>query len=443
MEYSKPTDNPNSLEKKLNISILQSQKLFNKNTAFVISLSSQDKFERESDVDLICVIDISGSMKGKKLTQLKYSLKAIISFMTPKDRLCIILFNDKADIYLDLAFMTDETKKLYLEKIEKIKVRGGTNILSGLTKALEIIKEEKKKENNNEPMEQMRVKSVMLLSDGYDNDYDTDEITEEVKKITKGQHLSFTLHTFGYGDDYDSNLMSKLAIIRDGSFFAIENIDKIQDYFVNALGGCMSIIYSEVKIKVKMLKNDIKIQKVFGQDKLFEFELKNDSFSFNNLQIIAGKEYTYTFELELPDILAINENIFEVEILADNLEKFTEIGKYKVVGGGFSIADEEYLKNKLYETLAEAMVLKEKNQNEKMNAMLKNMKTWIEKNYDGINKETYLKKLNEAMGYFKDAQSYNRIGRTRITADIYENQLRRGGIYSNCMQHNMVSSMPK
>jgi Mg-chelatase subunit ChlD len=216
MEYSKPTDNPNSLEKKLNISILQSQKLFNKNTAFVISLSSQDKFERESDVDLICVIDISGSMKGKKLTQLKYSLKAIISFMTPKDRLCIILFNDKADIYLDLAFMTDETKKLYLEKIEKIKVRGVTNILSGLTKALEIIKEEKKKENNNEPMEQMRVKSVMLLSDGYDNYYDTDEITEEVKKITKGQHLSFTLHTFGYGDDYDSNLMSKLAIIRDG-----------------------------------------------------------------------------------------------------------------------------------------------------------------------------------------------------------------------------------
>ena len=443
MEYSKPTDNPNSLEKKLNISILQSQKLFNKNTAFVISLSSQDKFERESDVDLICVIDISGSMKGKKLTQLKYSLKAIISFMTPKDRLCIILFNDKADIYLDLAFMTDETKKLYLEKIEKIKVRGGTNILSGLTKALEILKEEKKKENNNEPMEQMRVKSVMLLSDGYDNDYDTDEITDEVKKITKGQHLSFTLHTFGYGDDYDSNLMSKLAIIRDGSFFAIENIDKIQDYFVNALGGCMSIIYSEVKIKVKMLNKDIKIQKVFGKDKLFEFELKNDSFSFNNLQIIAGKEYTYTFELELPDILAINENIFEVEILADNLEKFNEIGKYKVVGGGFSIADEEYLKNKLYETLAEAMVLKEKNQNEKMNAMLKNMKTWIEKNYDGINKETYLKKLNEAMGYFKDAQSYNRIGRTRITADIYENQLRRGGIYSNCMQHNMVSSMPK
>ena len=442
MEYSKPVEN--SLERKLNISILQSQKLFGKNTAFVISLSSKDKLERESDVDLICVIDISGSMKGNKLTQLKHSLKAIISFMTSKDRLCIVLFNDKAELFLELEYMTDEKKKFFLDKIEKIKVRGGTNILSGLKKAIEILKEEKNKENNdNEMMGQMRVKSVMLLSDGYDNDYDTDEITDEVKKITKGQNLSFTLHTFGYGDDYDSNLMSKLAIVRDGSFFAVENIDKIQDYFVNALGGCMSIIYSEVKIKVKLLKENVKIQKIFGQDKLFEFELKDNYFSFNNLQIIAGKEYTYTFELELPDLLAINENIFEVEILADNLDKFVEVGKYKVVGGGFSIADEEYLKNKLYETLAEAMLLKEKKEIEKMNSLLNNMKDWIEKNYDGINKNSYLKKLNEAMGYFQDNNSYKQIGRTRITADIYENQLRRGGIYSNSMQKNMICSMPK
>ena len=443
MEYFKPEENQDSLSKTINISILQSQKLFNKNTAFVVSLSSKDKLERESDVDLLCVIDISGSMKGKKLSQLKFSLKSIISFMTPKDRLCIILFNDKANIYLDLAFMTEETKTKYLEKIEKITARGGTNILSGLIKALEVLKEEKKKENNNEPMEQMRVKCIMLLSDGYDNDYNTQEITNEVKNFTKGQHLSFTLHTFGYGDDYDSELMSKLAIIRDGSFFAVENIDKVQDYFVNALGGCMSIIYNEVKIKIKMLKNNLKIQKIFGKDKLYEFELKEDSFSFNLLQLISGKEYTYTFELELPEILSINENIFEVEILADNKEKFLEFGKYKVVGGGFSIADEEYLKNKLYETLDEAMKLKEQKKTEQMNNLLEQMKNWIKEKYEGINKNSYLEKLNEALGYFKDNYSYERKGRSKLTSDIYANQLKKGGIYSNSIQQVMIESIPK
>ena len=443
MDYSKPQENQKDLNKKITISVLQSQKLFNKNTAFILSLNSPDKIERESCVDVLCIIDISGSMKGQKLSHIKLSLKSIISFMTPKDRLCIILFNDDANVYLDLSFMTEDTKKKYLEKIEKITAKGGTNILSGLKKAIEILKEDKKNENNNEPMEEKRVKTIMLLSDGYDNDYDTEEIVDEIKKITKGQHLSFTLHTFGYGDDFDSKLMSKLALIRDGSFFSVEDINKIQDYFVNALGGCMSTIYNEVKINIKMLKDTYKFIKIYGQDKLYNFESKNNELSFGIIQVISGKEYTYTFEVELPEIIQINENIFEVEMTGDNDEKIIEMGKYKIVGGSFSIADEEYLKNKLYETLDEAMKLKEEKKTEQMNLKLNEMKSWIEKNYEGENKSQYLKKLNEALGYMKDEYTFQRVGRTRITADIYENQLRRGGISSNCMQKAMINSMPK
>ncbi len=443
MDYSKPQENQKDLNKKITISVLQSQKLFNKNTAFILSLNSPDKIERESCVDVLCIIDISGSMKGQKLSHVKLSLKSIISFMTPKDRLCIILFNDDANVYLDLSFMTEDTKKKYLEKIEKITAKGGTNILSGLKKAIEILKEDKKNENNNEPMEEKRVKTIMLLSDGYDNDYDTEEIVDEIKKITKGQHLSFTLHTFGYGDDFDSKLMSKLALIRDGSFFSVEDINKIQDYFVNALGGCMSTIYNEVKINIKMLKDTYKFVKIYGQDKLYNFESKNNELSFGIIQVISGKEYTYTFEVELPEIIQINENIFEVEMTGDNDEKIIEMGKYKIVGGSFSIADEEYLKNKLYETLDEAMKLKEEKKTEQMNLKLNEMKSWIEKNYEGENKSQYLKKLNEALGYMKDEYTFQRVGRTRITADIYENQLRRGGISSNCMQKAMINSMPK
>ena len=61
----------------------------------------------------------------------------------------------------------------------------------------------------------------------------------------------------------------------------------------------------------------------------------------------------------------------------------------------------------------------------------------------GINKKDYLKKLNEALGLFKDDYTFQRYGRSRITADIYENQLRRGGIYSNNYQAHMLNSMPK
>ena len=58
--------------------------------------------------------------------------------------------------------MTEETKVNYLEKIEKIKVKSGTNILSGLKKALIILKEDKKNDNN-EPMGEMRVKNCFII----------------------------------------------------------------------------------------------------------------------------------------------------------------------------------------------------------------------------------------------------------------------------------------
>jgi hypothetical protein len=90
----------------------------------------------------------------------------------------------------------------------------------------------------------------------------------------------------------------------------------------------MSIIYSEVKIKVKMLKNDIKIQKVFGQDKLYEFELKNDSFSFNNLQIIAGKEYTYTWSKEDFYMVDKPSKIINMDYPLNSISVYKKINKY-------------------------------------------------------------------------------------------------------------------
>mgnify|MGYP002868727190 CR=1 FL=1 len=68
--------------------------------------------EKDSNVDLLCVIDISGSMKGQKLNQIKLSLKSIISFMTPKDRLCIIILYDNPNMHYKVVFMTEETKKI-------------------------------------------------------------------------------------------------------------------------------------------------------------------------------------------------------------------------------------------------------------------------------------------------------------------------------------------
>ena len=46
-----------------------------------------------TSVDLICVIDVSGSMDGEKIQLVKDTIKFLIETLTPSDRLSIITFN--------------------------------------------------------------------------------------------------------------------------------------------------------------------------------------------------------------------------------------------------------------------------------------------------------------------------------------------------------------
>jgi Mg-chelatase subunit ChlD len=49
-----------------------------------------------TNVDLICVLDVSGSMGGEKINLLKETMKFLLETLTPSDRLCIITFNNSA-----------------------------------------------------------------------------------------------------------------------------------------------------------------------------------------------------------------------------------------------------------------------------------------------------------------------------------------------------------
>ena len=201
-------ENSNDIE----ISIIKGDKLFNSNTPFAITLATPeaDENDKKCNADLICVIDVSGSMMGKKIQQVKESLKILLDVMDEKDRICLILFESSAQNYFNLNYLTKVNKKILIDKINQIRAYGGTNILSGLKIAIDVIKKQCNNEKN--------VSSILLLSDGCDNQLNDIELAEAVKNLTKGLGLSLTLNTFGYGDDHDAKIMNKLASIRDGSF---------------------------------------------------------------------------------------------------------------------------------------------------------------------------------------------------------------------------------
>ena len=248
------SDQKNDIE----ISILKGDKLFNQNTPFIINLFKPEPKEQEEkrvNADLICIIDVSGSMEGEKIEQVRESLKILIDMMEQKDRIALVLFSESAELLYDLNYLDEKNKSKVKDLIEKIEAGGGTNIASGLEIAVEILKKEKKKENTDEDG---RSSSIILLSDGCDNYLDDIQIGEKLKSLTKGEGLYFTLNTFGYGYDHDTKIMNRLANLRDGSFYLVEDYNKVGQYFVSVLGGCISMISKNVQLELKILNEKCK-----------------------------------------------------------------------------------------------------------------------------------------------------------------------------------------
>ena len=85
-------------------------------TPLVVSVSTDDKKQKIKGVDLIFVVDISGSMGGTRLQLVKDSLNYIVSLMNENDSISIIKFESKAFVICNLTPMTQSNKDSIKEK---------------------------------------------------------------------------------------------------------------------------------------------------------------------------------------------------------------------------------------------------------------------------------------------------------------------------------------
>ena len=96
--------------------------------------------------------------------------------------------------------MIDSNKENVIKKINSLKAGGGTNIYSGLQRALGLITQDYLSGN--------KVASMILLSDGYDGKSNADTNFRSLINSQKKNNYAFTLHTLGYGDNHQADLLN-------------------------------------------------------------------------------------------------------------------------------------------------------------------------------------------------------------------------------------------
>ncbi|KQJ96994.1 uncharacterized protein LOC100841043 [Brachypodium distachyon] len=205
-------------------------------------------------LDLVTVLDVSGSMVGIKLALLKQAMGFVVDSLGPADRLCIVSFSSGAARLMPLARMSDGGKALARRAVESLAAGGGTNIGAALRKAAKVF---------DDRLHRNAVASVILLSDGQDT-YTVprrgrdDEVNYEelvppslfMDSSTGDRSSSAPVHTFGFGTDHDAAAMHTVAEATGGTFSFIEDEAEVQDAFAQCIGGLLSVAVQGLRVDV-------------------------------------------------------------------------------------------------------------------------------------------------------------------------------------------------
>ncbi len=165
--------------------------------------------------DMVFVADVSSSMEGDRLVQLKDALRSFVDLLTDKDHFNIITFSTGVVSFRsDLVAATPEEKNAARDFVSKIVAMGLTNIDAALTKALK------------QTWTSSTEASVLFVTDGQPS-WGVTQPDSIINAATRLNTSQVSIYTVGLGEELDYSLLKNLATRNNGFFTAIESTDSM------------------------------------------------------------------------------------------------------------------------------------------------------------------------------------------------------------------------
>ncbi|KAM0911674.1 hypothetical protein ACQ4PT_013292 [Festuca glaucescens] len=212
----------------------------------MLELTGGDSTGDRSGLDLVAVLDVSGSMQGDKIDKMKTAMQFVIKKLSPIDRLSIVTFSDGAARLCPLRQITEASQPELQGIIGGLRAGGNTNISDGLGTGLKVLADRK--------LSGGRVVGVMLMSDGQQNR------GGDAAQVAVG---NVPVYTFGFGADYDPTVLNAVAKNSMGGTFSVVNdIDGLSMAFSQCLAGLLTVVVQDLKLTVARVEDESTIQNV-------------------------------------------------------------------------------------------------------------------------------------------------------------------------------------
>ncbi|MGY4396719.1 Ca-activated chloride channel family protein [Sphingomonas sp. UYAg733] len=212
-----------------------------------------EKSWRRAPLDLIAVVDKSGSMDGAPLALVRASLRQIVDQMREGDRLGIVLYGDTAAVYL---VPTDYAgnRAMLMKAIDDISSEGSTAMEDGLKVGYATAFAEAPAFRGNTRM--------MLFTDEQPNvgRVDADGFMTVAEAASR---RGIGLTTIGVGVQFDASLATKVSSVRGGNLFFIADDKDVKLTFEKQLDTMVSELAHDLTITMRPAPG-YRISGVFG-----------------------------------------------------------------------------------------------------------------------------------------------------------------------------------
>ncbi|XP_075499450.1 E3 ubiquitin-protein ligase WAV3-like [Primulina tabacum] len=284
------------------------------------SLSEDAHQFHRAPIDLVTVLDVSGSMHGSKLALLKRAVDFVIDNLGPSDRLSIVSFSTFARRILPLRRMTEQGRQNAKWSVNSLSASGSTNIVEALKKGVQVLEERR---------HQNPVSSIIFLSDGRDtcNHGTRFQILSSPRQSPQylhllptsicpenrgtedhGQRQTFPVHAFGFGTDHDPLTMHAISDASGGTFSFIESYEMVQDAFASCIGGLLSVVIQELRLMVRSASHGIEIKSISSGRYASEITNEGSQGLIKVGDLYADEEKEFLINLAVPVYQGIEDD---------------------------------------------------------------------------------------------------------------------------------------
>ena len=231
--------------------------------------------KERAPLNLSLVLDVSGSMSGKKIEMLKSTVSRLIQQLNDRDTVGIVSFTNFISEVFAPCKMTSLNKSEASKAVSRLVALSSTNMSGGILKGISQLKVSE--------LGKDQVHRILLFTDGQANEglLSKEEFVGMLKENVSNTPM--TVSCFGYGEDHSEDILKSIADEGKGNFYFIKSTEDISKAFARELGGLLSCYAQNITVELNMKENTGKFIEVLNNLDVDSKDEKSIKVTFDDL----------------------------------------------------------------------------------------------------------------------------------------------------------------